>query len=94
MNEPAMHVHIINPDGSIEATSSLASFVKNNEHDGTALLALGRALTAYEDVSDARCWLNLGAGGTVGLVIVDGPCPHEPSPDDYVCGASSALSRT
>lgn len=104
LNPAALHVRIINTDGTTEDVCSLASFVRNNEHDAQALLKLGWALRTatptngdliakpyiYPDVyrqgPPAHAWRYLGAGGTVGLVIEEGPCPpREPDPDDTVC---------
>ena len=78
LNPAALHVRIVNPDGATEDICSLASFVKNNEHDEIALYALGLALCqAGEDPrdKDACAWIRGGAGGNVGLVIEEGPAP-------------------
>ena len=92
MNDSAaFHVRMINTGGGIEDTCTLASYVKANEHDADALYTLGRALTAHDEDNarplirsgrfvdtTAHAWHDGGAGGLVGLVIVDGPMPREP----------------
>lgn len=97
LNPAALHVRLITTDGQTEDVCSLASFVKNNEHDEGALYLLAEGMRNHQPPNMmlsrggwphvmAHAWRNLGAGGFVGLVIEDGPCPpREPDPDDTVC---------
>ncbi len=85
----ALHLRIIYADGTTVGVCSLVSYVEINEYDADALVALGRALVAWhgEETHDfegasAHHWRHLGAGGSVGLVIEDGPMPLRPSPTE------------
>lgn len=98
-----MYLKLVNKDGSIEDTCSFASYVENNKDDGDALDLFCRAISAFHTLGNkgrtsfgdgvAHAWLNMGAGGVAGLLVVDGDLPDPPAPEPSPALSTKSLQQ-